>query len=102
MTPAENSSCAPSGTSSVPDSHGEQTGAPLAPPDHRGAAATVPFQMEFGPAEKASGQTPPSSADGDRLAELLSLWQQMHEKGQSVTPAELCRDTPQLQAELER
>jgi tetratricopeptide (TPR) repeat protein len=37
-----------------------------------------------------------------RLANLLSMWQAGQQQGQDTPPAELCRDCPELAAELER
>jgi hypothetical protein len=43
-----------------------------------------------------------SAADESALADLVSLWQRRRAEGQTATPAELCRDRPELLAELER
>jgi serine/threonine-protein kinase len=43
-----------------------------------------------------------SSADESALADLVSLWQRRRTEGHAVKPAELCRDRPELLAELER
>src|SRR5262245_7482483 len=38
----------------------------------------------------------------DRAAELLLLWEEAGERGEPVTPEELCRDCPELLGELQR
>src|SRR5262245_43738768 len=38
----------------------------------------------------------------DRVDDLLLLWEELSERGESVTPEELCRDCPDLLDELRR
>src|SRR5262245_25600015 len=38
----------------------------------------------------------------DRLGDLLLRWEELHERGEPVTPEELCRDCPELLDELRR
>src|SRR5262245_11978949 len=38
----------------------------------------------------------------DRVADLLLRWEELSERGESVTPEELCRDCPELLDELRR
>src|SRR5262245_5594384 len=38
----------------------------------------------------------------DRVEDLLLRWEELSERGESVTPAELCRDCPELLDELRR
>ncbi len=44
----------------------------------------------------------PAPVDEGRLADLLSVWQAGQDQGRDTPPAELCRDCPELAAELER
>lgn len=41
-------------------------------------------------------------ADSTRLVDLLARWQQLRDAGQAVTPEELCRDHPDLLAEVKK
>jgi serine/threonine protein kinase len=43
-----------------------------------------------------------SKSDESTLADLISLWQRRRAEGDTATPAELCRDRPDLMPELER
>ena len=45
---------------------------------------------------------PNTGSDDPRLAELLMRWEELHEQGRSVTPAELCSTCPELAEELAR
>ena len=38
----------------------------------------------------------------DRVEDLLLRWEELSERGQAVTPEELCRDCPELLDELRR
>src|SRR5262245_4328499 len=38
----------------------------------------------------------------DRVEDLLLRWEELNERGESVTPEELCRDCPELLDELRR
>ena len=38
----------------------------------------------------------------DRVEDLLLRWEELSERGESVTPEELCRDCPELLDELRR
>ena len=38
----------------------------------------------------------------DRVADLLLRWEELSERGEPVTPEELCRDCPELLDELRR
>src|SRR5262245_34609492 len=38
----------------------------------------------------------------DRVTDLLLRWEELSERGESVTPEELCRDCPELLDELRR
>lgn len=38
----------------------------------------------------------------DRLSDLLVRWEELHQQGQSVTPEQLCQDSPELLPELKR
>src|SRR5215468_692858 len=41
-------------------------------------------------------------SQGPRRSELLIRWQEAREHGQELTPEELCRDCPEMLAELRR
>ena len=44
----------------------------------------------------------PTDAEQTLLDDLISLWKQCRAEGQTATPAELCRERPELLPELER
>jgi hypothetical protein len=43
-----------------------------------------------------------TDAEQTLLADLISLWQRRRAEGQAASPAELCRDCPELLPELQR